>query len=148
MSLGEATFPRKDAARLLQCAGMHATERPNGYYYTKERHLVPKCNPAPLSHNFFTSGNWALSPWSSFRKMRFESVVVGCALTNDRMAATERCAGSTFCVNHLTQGCGALFDSIDQPVHHQPGSNFRALGHVEQPYLLSDAAFGNNLPTI
>ena len=82
-------------------------------------------------------------------KVRFESVVVGCSLTNDRMAATGWSSSSDcrFCqttkesMNHLTSDCHVLHRDIGAPVDHQLGRNFRMLGHVEHPKFIGRRRF-------
>ena len=77
--------------------------------------------------------------------VRFESVVVGCSLTNDRMAATGWAETSVcrFCkqtkesMPHLTAECDSLHCEIGVPVAHQLGENFMMLGHVEHPLFIA-----------
>lgn len=72
---------------------------------------------------------------------RFESVLVGCCLTNDRMAATgwSDTATCRFCgeeketLHHLVHQCNSLHRMIGIPVLHEVGRNFAVLGHVHQP---------------
>lgn len=74
-------------------------------------------------------------------KARFESVLVGSTLTNDRMAATgwAKSRECRFCHNtkeplhHLTIDCPTLREEIGAPGGHQLGANFQMLGHVEHP---------------
>ena len=72
---------------------------------------------------------------------RLESVLVGCCLTNDRMAATgwSDTAACRFCgeekesMIHLVHQCASIRDVLGSPVLHELGNNFAMLGHVHQP---------------
>ena len=71
---------------------------------------------------------------------RFESVSVGCILTNDRMASMgwaessdcRFCHATKECLPHLLQ-CEKLHELIGQPVSHEFGPNFFTMGHVHHP---------------
>ena len=76
--------------------------------------------------------------------IRFESVVVGCCLTNDRMAATgwvdtplcRFCKRTKESMPHLIE-CASLHQNIGAPVPHQLGENFLTLGHIEHPFFIA-----------
>lgn len=72
---------------------------------------------------------------------RFHSVVVGCVLTNDRMAASGRASSSTcrFCgarkdsIRHLVCGCDSLHSTVGPPALHQLGENSAVTGIAQHP---------------
>ena len=74
---------------------------------------------------------------------RFESVVIGCTLTNDRMASSgwTESAVCRFCgetkesMPNLVQ-CTALHPLIGSPIPHEFGPNFLMLGHVQHPHFI------------
>ena len=77
--------------------------------------------------------------------VRFESVLVGCTLTRDRLAAAGWCDSSAcrFCgqdketLHHLTYPCQTFHSLTSTPVLHEQGPNFPLLGHVEHPFRLT-----------
>ena len=70
------------------------------------------------------------------RVLRLENILVGCTLTNDRLAASGWVNSATcrFCgqekesLPHLLQ-CHKVLEVLGAPVHHEFGSNFTLLGH-------------------
>ena len=78
-------------------------------------------------------------------QLRFQSTVVGCVLTNDRLAAagwshTSQCR---FCheakesLGHLVYECEPLHAVLGKPLLHEMGQNFALAGIVEQPFFLA-----------
>ena len=130
----------QDARRALQAVCRHAC-------YARAISTPRKdfCKPQGIFDHqlstLFLARSPATTPGELPMKVRFESVVVGCSLTNDRMAATGWATSSDcrFCqtakesMNHLTSDCYILHNDIGAPIGHQLGQNFRMLGHVEHP---------------
>lgn len=79
---------------------------------------------------------------------RFEPVVIGCTLTNDRLASSgwTESALCRFCnetkesMPHLIE-CTALHQLIGPPTSHEFGPNFLMLGHVQHPYFIGRKRF-------
>ena len=73
-------------------------------------------------------------------EFRLENILVGCTLTNDRLAASgwvnsslcRFCGTNKECMNHLLS-CHKVHEAIGAPVLHEFGSNFGTLGHVSHP---------------
>ena len=73
--------------------------------------------------------------------VRFDSQVVGCLLTNDRLFAAKiaESAQCRFCgaekesLPHLIQECPALPAELGPLIHHELGNNFVNVGIVEHP---------------
>lgn len=78
-------------------------------------------------------------------QMRFHSVVVGCALTRDRLAAAGWVNSSQcrFChctkesLHHLVHECHVLHQQIGKPIEHELGVNFCLLGIIPHPWFLA-----------
>ena len=78
-------------------------------------------------------------------QLRFQSTVVGCVLTNDRLAAAgwsqsslcRFCHQAKECLEHLVHDCKPLHEILGPPVLHELGSNFGLMGIVEQPFFLA-----------
>lgn len=76
---------------------------------------------------------------------RLESNLVGCTLTNDRLAGSgwSDTATCRFCQNakesmfHLVQECTTLHALIGPPAGDELGKNFHLLGHVEHPLFIA-----------
>ena len=76
----------------------------------------------------------------SLRAQRLECVLVGCTLTNDRLASSGwvHTASCRFCgeakesLPHLLE-CAKLQDIVGRPTIHEFGNNFAMLGHVQHP---------------
>ena len=74
-------------------------------------------------------------------RFRLESIVVGCTLTNDRLAGSgwSESSACRFCQQvkesmfHLVHECTALHATIGPPTNDELGRNFQLLGHVEHP---------------
>ena len=74
------------------------------------------------------------------RFLRLENILVGCTLTNDRLASSGWVtnANCRFCDNakesmpHLIH-CTKVHAILGKPVLHEFGSNFAVLGHVQHP---------------
>ena len=89
------------------------------------------------------SRKWT-EPSNRDRFFRLENILVGCALTNDRLASSGwvTSADCRFCDNakesmpHLLQ-CSAVHDILGPPVLHEFGSNFATLGHIQHPACLA-----------
>ena len=72
--------------------------------------------------------------------LRLENVLVGCTLTNDRLAASgwvtsaqcRFCAKEKESLAHLIE-CPNVREKIGDPVWHEFGSNFAMLGHYVHP---------------
>lgn len=72
---------------------------------------------------------------------RFESVLVGCTLTNDRLASTgwsetsacRQCGLTKETLHHLVHECDGVRARIGAPTVHELGVNFGLLGHIHQP---------------
>lgn len=86
---------------------------------------------------------------------RFESVVVGCALTNDRMASTgwsdtPKCRFCDFekeSMPHLVFDCPRIGGLIGAPMVHEMGANFGILGHVHHPPFIARRRLLQNDPS-
>lgn len=143
-----AELSPQDARRALQAVCRHAC-------YARATHTPRKdfCKPQGIFDHQLSTLYLAHSPVATpgelpLRK-RFESVVVGCSLTNDRMAATGWTSSSErrFCqttkesMDHLTAECKVLHNDIGAPVGHQLGQNFRTLSHVEHPWFVGRRRF-------
>lgn len=130
----------QDAGRALQAICRHAC-------YARAINAPRKdfCKPCGVFDHQLSTLYLARSPANTPGelplKARFESVVVGRTLTNDRMAATGWAKSSEcrFCRStkesmlHLTADCQVLREEIGAPSGHQLGVNFQMLGHVEHP---------------
>lgn len=83
------------------------------------------------------------SPRFSFDRehcLRLENVLVGCVLTNDRLAASGWVTSATCrfcdrdkeCLEHLLR-CPKVHEILGTPTIHDFGSNFATLGHFQHP---------------
>ena len=76
--------------------------------------------------------------------LRLENILVGCTLTNDRLAASGwvTSASCRFCgqdkesLPHLMQ-CHKVIELLGPPVQHEFGSNFAMLGHFIHPNFIA-----------
>lgn len=75
-------------------------------------------------------------------KAFFEAQLVGCLLTNDRLAAAHKvespqcrfCQASKECLAHLVRECPHILTESPPPPDHELGRNFELLGIVEHPW--------------
>ena len=75
---------------------------------------------------------------------RFESICVGCVLTNDRLASTgwtdnslcRFCNATKESLPHLLE-CENLHELIGPPVQHEFGNNFMTMGHIHHPKFIA-----------
>ena len=73
-------------------------------------------------------------------EFRIQNILVGCTLTNDRLAASgwvtsatcRFCGQAKECMMHLLE-CSHVHELLGPPVLHEFGANFAALGHVTHP---------------
>ena len=75
---------------------------------------------------------------------RFESVSVGCVLTNDRLASTGWVESSDCRFCHVSKEslpnllqCDKLHEQIGRPIPHEFGPNFLTMGHVHHPLFVA-----------
>ena len=114
-----------------------------------KRQAVARYTPKGILDFDLTSSLWRLSklefPHGMPANARFESHVVGCLLSNDRLYAanlseTDKCR---FCeqaqenLPHLLH-CKGAHDCIGKPVFHELGENFPNLGIVEHPFRIAE----------
>ena len=78
-------------------------------------------------------------------RYRLESILVGCTLTNDRLAGSgwtdtsdcRFCQSDKESMHHLVYECTALHAIIGPPAQDELGANFQLLGHVEHPRFIA-----------
>lgn len=128
------------SCRILQAIARDACYRLAGSTPRKDFVKTVQVFDHALTTSFFRTakvfGNDDIS-----NHQRLESVLVGCCLTNDRMAATgwtdnpacRFCGADRESMAHLVHQCAHLHDSVGVPTIHEVGSNFALLGHVHQP---------------
>ena len=142
LQLGECA-PRDIAPALqeivCQCAYTRATS-------TTRKDFSPPTGLLDLhASTMFARKPTFATPEGPSSTIRFESVIVGCTLTRDRLAAAGWCDSNTcrFCgqtkesLYHLVHECSAYHNAASPPVLHELGPNFSLLGHVEHPFRLT-----------
>lgn len=102
----------------------------------------PQGSSTPTSHVCFPSRlpvqPQAMIPLHAF----FEAQLVGCVLTNDRLAAAKlvddpkcrMCHAAKESLPHLIRDCPIVHEENPPPVAHDLGRNFELLGIVEHPW--------------
>ena len=130
----------QDVRRILQAIARDACYRLASSTPRKDFVKIVQVFDHAMTTSFFRSAKVYDNDEIS-NHQRLESVLVGCCLTNDRMAATgwsdtaacRFCGGEKESMMHLVHQCSSIRESVGPPVLHELGSNFAMLGHVHQP---------------
>ena len=92
----------------------------------------------------FFSGRAPIFSLDREQRFRLENVLIGCVLTNDRLAASgyvntaacRFCDQEKECLGHLLV-CPRVHEHLGAPILHDFGSNFATLGHFQHPWYVA-----------
>ena len=130
----------RDFAKVLQAIALQAQ-----YFAVQHKKRKDVCKPSglvdvTLSTAFLRKPTFA-TPTFPTATMHFESVLVGCTLTKDRLCASgwvedhmcRFCGQAKETMAHLVFACTSLHRLISTPTLHEFGANFSMLGIFEHP---------------
>ena len=130
-----------DASKVLQNLARQACYQQA--FGKKRKDLVPSSKIFDFQQTTFLLKRSPLQAESDgvLLRSRLESVLVGCTLTNDRLAGSgwTDSALCRFCcqekedMHHLVHDCEHLHNLVGSPIHHELGENFLLLGHIAHP---------------
>ena len=146
-------LPPQDVRKMLQAITRNACYNLAGSTPRKDFSKTNDVFDLSLTASTFRSDR-VLTTEAIANHQRFESIVVGCTLTNDRMASTgwSESAKCRFCdhekesMAHLVFDCPRIGDIIGTPVVHEMGVNFGILGHVHHPSFIARRRLLQNDP--